>query len=151
MIQELFSNYSIDDHREKTNLEFVHHELNHSYWAKGIPFEIVKRSVENSICFNVFFHEHQVGFARVITDKSTFAYLCDVFINEQHQRKGLGKALMKFIIEHPDLQGLRRFTLGTKDAHGLYEKFGFTTPRFPERQMEIGKPGIYEQGKDMIS
>jgi ribosomal protein S18 acetylase RimI-like enzyme len=137
----------INDHSPETDLFFVHRELSVSYWAKNIPFATVKKAAENSICFNVFIDPEQVAFARVITDRSTFAYLCDVIVSEKHQRKGIGKTLMQFIMAHPDLQGLRRFTLGTKDAHGLYEKFGFTSPKFPDRLMEINKPGIYEQGE----
>ena len=137
--------FRINDHFSESDLQFAHRELSNSYWSKNIPFATVKKAAENSICFNVFIGDEQVAFARVITDKATFAYLCDVIVAEKHQRKGVGKALMQFIMDHPDLQGLRRFTLGTKDAHGLYEKFGFTPPKFPERQMEIGRPGIYEE------
>lgn len=135
----------INDHSSETDLPFVHRELSVSYWAKNIPFETVKKAAENSICFNVFIGPEQVAFARVISDRSTFAYLCDVIVSEKHQRKGIGKTLMQFIMSHPDLQGLRRFTLGTKDAHGLYEKFGFTSPKFPDRLMEINKPDIYQK------
>ena|ERR1044072_5291703 len=148
-MENVFQDYLINDEREKTDLEFVHRELSQSYWAKNIPLEIVRRGIENSVCFNIFRDKEQVGFARVITDKSTFGYLCDVIINEQHRGKGLGKALMKFIMEHPDLQGFRRFTLGTRDAHGLYEQFGFHTPKFPDRQMEISRPGLYENKKEI--
>lgn len=137
----------INDHFAESDLAFAHRELTNSYWAKNIPFGTVKKAAENSICFNVFIGSEQVAFARVITDKATFAYLCDVIVAEKHQRKGIGKALMQFIMDHPDLQGLRRFTLGTKDAHGLYEKFGFTSPKFPDRLMEINVPGIYEKRK----
>jgi GNAT superfamily N-acetyltransferase len=144
-MEELFGNYSIDDIRENADLDFVHRELAESYWAKNIPKDIVRRAIENSMCFNIFIGEEQVGFARVITDKSTFGYLCDVIITEKHRGKGLGKALMKFIMAHPDLQGFRRFTLGTKDAHSLYEQFGFHAPKAPERLMEISRPGLYEK------
>jgi ribosomal protein S18 acetylase RimI-like enzyme len=135
----------INDHSAESDLAFAHRELANSYWAKNIPFATVKKAAENSMCLNVFIKDEQVAFARVITDKTTFAYLCDVIVAEKHQRKGIGKALMQFIMDHPDLQGLRRFTLGTKDAHGLYEKFGFTVPKFPDRLMEINVPGIYEK------
>lgn len=142
-METLFGSYRINDDAGQTDLHFAHRELSQSYWSKNIPFETVARAAANSICFNVFDANEQVAFARVITDKATFAYLCDVIVNEQHRGKGIGKAMMKFIMEHPDLQGLRRFTLGTKDAHGLYEKFGFTAPPFPERQMEINRRNIY--------
>ncbi|CAN5330645.1 GNAT family N-acetyltransferase [soil metagenome] len=144
-MEQIFKIYRINDNAEESNLQFVHHELSNSYWAKNIPFETVKKSLENSICFNVFLGKEQIGFARVITDKSTFAYLCDVIIAENFQRKGIGKALMQFIMDYPELQGLRRFLLGTKDAHALYEKFGFATPEFPDRQMEIRNPDIYNK------
>jgi GNAT superfamily N-acetyltransferase len=144
-MEKVTSEFRINDHSSESDLQFVHRELSNSYWAKNIPFGTIKKAVENSICFNVFTGNEQVAFARVITDKATFAYLCDVIVAEKHQRKGIGKALMQFIMDHPDLDGLRRFTLATKDAHKLYEKFGFALPKFPERQMEISKPGIYER------
>ena len=143
-METFFSDYTINDERAKTDLDFAHRELSQSYWAKKIPFETVKCAADHSLCFNVFHHKQQVGYARVVTDKATFAYLCDVIVTESHRGKGIGKALMAFIMQHPDLQGLRRFTLGTLDAHGLYKQFGFSSPRFPDRQMEIIRPGIYE-------
>ncbi|HET6991100.1 MAG TPA: GNAT family N-acetyltransferase [Bacteroidia bacterium] len=144
-MEESFNTYRINDHFSETDLKFAHRELAQSYWAKNIPFETVKKAAENSICFNVFSGNEQVAFARVITDKTTYAYLCDVIVTETHRGKGIGKALMTFIMKHPDLQGLRRFTLGTKDAHGLYKQFGFTAPKFPERWMEINVRNIYER------
>ena len=143
-----FNNYRINDQFLQTDLKFVHAELSNSYWAKNIPFETVKKGAENSLCFNVFSGNEQIAFARVITDKTSFAYLCDVIVTESFRGKGIGKALMAFIMKHPDLQGLRRFTLGTKDAHGLYAQFGFTTPKFPERQMEINVRDIYQKKKE---
>ena len=144
-MQQNFHEYSFNHRRTKTDLEFVHHELSASYWAKDIPIEIVKRAMENSLFFNIFLKNEQVGFARVVTDKCTYGYLCDVIIHENHRAKGLGKALMNFIMQHPDLQNLRRFTLVTRDAHALYEKFGFSLTKHPERLMEIHRPGIYEK------
>jgi GNAT superfamily N-acetyltransferase len=144
-METLKGNLRINDHCNESDLHFAHRELSSSYWAKDIPFETVKKAAENSMCFNVFIGDEQVAYARVITDKTTYAYLCDVIVAQAHQRKGIGKALVEFIIAHPDLQGLRRFTLGTKDAHGLYEKFGFTAPKFPERWMEINRNGLYEK------
>lgn len=146
-MENSFGNFRINDHSAETDLEFVHRELCKSYWAENIPFAIVKKAAENSVCFNVFMEKEQVAFARVVTDKATFAYLCDVIVNENHKSKGIGKALMQFIMAHPDLQGLRRFTLATKDAHSLYEKFGFTLQKMPERQMEITRPGLYLEMK----
>ena len=144
-ITETINGYTISDDRNKTDLEFVHREIANSYWAKKIPFETLKRGIENSICFNVFKNEKQIAFARVISDQATFAYLCDVIVTETERGNGIGKMLMKFILKHPDLQGLRRFTLGTKDAHGLYEGFGFKPLSFPDRHMEINRSGLYEQ------
>jgi GNAT superfamily N-acetyltransferase len=103
----------------------IHHFLTSSYWANGIPVEVLRRSVESSFPFGVYKDNKQVGFARVITDHATFAYLADVFILEDHRGRGLGKWLMEVITEHPELQGLRRWMLATQDAHGLYRKFGF--------------------------
>lgn len=117
---------------------------NHSYWAKNIPLEIVQRSLENSLCFGLYHAETQVGFARVTTDRATFAYLADVFVLPEHRGRGLSKWLVETILAHPDLQGFRRWMLGTADAHGLYAEFGFTPLAAPERWMEIARPGIYQ-------
>ena len=97
-----------------------------SYWAKNIPRDVVEKSIANSLCFGVYHISKQIGFARLITDKATFAYLADVFIVEEYRGKGLSKWMMQVIHTHPDLQGLRRWVLGTLDAHGLYEQFGWT-------------------------
>ena len=116
-----------------------------SYWAKGIPQEVVDRSIENSLCFGVYAGQEQLGFARVITDFTTFAYLADVFILEGSRGKGLAVWLMEVIMGHPGLQNLRRWMLATRDAHGLYEKFGWRPLANPERIMEILDPDIYER------
>jgi len=112
-----------------------------------LPFEILEKSVHNSLVFGVYRQEKQIGFARVITDYSTFAYLADVFVLEQFRKIGLGKWLIETIINHPDLQGLQRFLLVTKDAHELYQKFGFFELNKPERFMEKWHPNIYKQSK----
>ena len=118
-----------------------------SYWSKGITPERLKRAIDNSICFGIYQHQQQAGFARVITDKATFAYICDVFILADHRRSGLSKWLMQTIIQHPELQGLRRWSLATLDAHGLYAQFGFTELSRPERWMEIHAPyHLQDQG-----
>jgi GNAT superfamily N-acetyltransferase len=116
-----------------------------SYWAKGIPQEVVDRSIENSLCFGVYAGQEQLGFARVITDFTTFAYLADVFILEGSRGKGLAVWLMEVIMGHPGLQNLRRWMLATRDAHGLYEKFGWRPLANPERIMEILDPDTYER------
>ncbi len=110
---------------------------NRSYWAKGRSMETVRRSIQNSLCFGLYLQEgKQVGFARVVTDYAVFAWLMDVFILEEYRKKGLGKMLMKYIMEFPALQGLRRWGLGTEDAHGLYKQFGFTPLEKPQNIME---------------
>jgi len=106
----------------------MHAYLSRAYWSEGIPRHVIVKSVEGSICFGIFDGSRQIGLARVITDKATFAYLCDVYVLEEYRGQGLSKWLMEAVRSHPDLQNLRRFVLVTRDAHGLYEKFGFTRP-----------------------
>jgi N-acetylglutamate synthase-like GNAT family acetyltransferase len=127
------------------DITLIHQFLSRSYWSEGIPREIVERSIENSLCFGVFEKSEQVGFARVITDRATFAYLADVFILESHRGRGLGKLLMECISKHPQLQQLRRWMLATRDAHGLYAKFGFKPLARPERFMELHQPDVYKK------
>ena len=114
--------------------------LARSYWAQNRPRDIIERSIKHSLCFGLFDHDKQIGFARMITDFSTFAYLCDVFVDESYRGRGLGKWLMSAIMSHPDLQDLWRWCLSTMDAHGLYRQYGFTELKMPERWMEIFKP-----------
>lgn len=131
-------NYNISDDKTKLQIEVIYQYLSEeAYWCKGIPMEVVQRSIEGSMCFGVYFKNEQVGFARLITDKATFGYLADVFILEPHRGKGLSKAMMAFILAHPELQGLRRWMLITGDAHGLYKQFGFKLAVHPERIMEL--------------
>jgi len=139
--------YSISTDKSKIDIDVVHGYLSQSYWAEEIPKETVKRSIENSLCFGVYKQEKQIGFARVISDCATFAYLADVFILEEERGKGLSKWLMEIIIKHPQLQDLRRFTLATRDAHGLYEQFGFTLFDKPERWMQRHNPEIYRKSE----
>ncbi len=116
-----------------------------AYWSKGLPRDAFDRSIENSVCFGVYLENGgQVAFARVITDKATFAYLGDVFVTPAHRGKGLSKQLMKAIDAHPDLQGLRRFMLATADAHDLYKQFGFTSLSAPDRMMERHNKTVYQ-------
>ncbi len=142
---DLPEGYSILLDRRKMDIEMIHGFLSKSYWAKDIPVEIVKKSIENSLCFGVFYKERQVGFARVISDYATFAYLGDVFILEEHRGKGLSKMLLEEVFTHPQLQDLRRFCLGTRDAHKMYEQFGFYVIKKPEFWMEIKKENIYSR------
>ncbi|MBT1699445.1 GNAT family N-acetyltransferase [Fulvivirgaceae bacterium PWU4] len=128
------------------DLPYIHAFLSErSYWAIGVPLEIVKRSVENSISIGIYENKKQVGFARVVTDLATFGYLADVFIDEAYRGKGLSKALVAFIFSFEELKFLRRFILATKDAHSLYAKYGFNPLKSPERFMEIARPDIYKQ------
>lgn len=128
----------------KLDVDRIHAFLTGSYWAEGVSREIVARSIENSIPFGVYATGEQVGFARVISDRASYAYLADVYIEENHRGKGLSKLLMRAVMDHPELQGLRRWLLGTRDAHGLYRQFGFTELQRPERWMEKALPALYQ-------
>jgi len=138
------NDYLISTDKSKIDLDMVHHFLSASYWAENIPKPVVQRSIENSLCFGVYHQQDQIGFARVISDLATFAYLGDVFILPMYRNRGLAKWLMQVISEHPQLQGLRRFTLATRDAHGLYAQFGFTPFDKPERWMQKHDPAVYK-------
>lgn len=121
----------------KLDLDLIHNYLSEdSYWAKGRSIETVKRSIVNSLCFGIYENDEQIGFARVVTDYAVFAWLLDVFILDTYQGKGYGKNLLSYIMAHPELQGLQRWGLGTNDAHGLYNKFGFEALDHPEFMME---------------
>ena len=135
--------YEISTDPARVDISMVHDFLTNSYWAKGIPLETVRRSIENSITFGIYHSQKQVGFARIISDQATFAYLADVFILPAYRGRGLSRWLMECIIAHPDLQALRRWMLATKDAHGLYAKFGFTPIKTPDSWMEIHRPDVY--------
>jgi GNAT superfamily N-acetyltransferase len=137
--------FVISTDKSRLDRALIQDFLSRSYWAKGIPREIVDRSIENSLCFGLYHGEKQVGFARVITDFATFAYLADVFVVEDSRAEGLGMRLMNVVMEHPSLKNLRRWMLVTRDAHGLYQKFGWRSLTNPERTMEIVDPDIYER------
>ena len=129
--------FIVSTDRKRLNIPLIHDFLcNHSYWAKGRSLERVIRSVENSLCFGAYLNEEQIGFARVLTDHTVFAWIMDVFILEQFRWQGYGKKLMKTIMEYPDLQDIRRWGLGTQDAHGLYSRFGFNSISNPENFMQ---------------
>jgi GNAT superfamily N-acetyltransferase len=135
------ADYFISSDFERMDFEAVHALLTRSHWSPGVARQTVERAAANSMCFGIFHQQAgQIAFARVITDKTTFAYLADVFVLESHRGKGLSKWLVQTIQEHPDLQGLRRFLLHTRDAHGLYSQFGFTPIASPARLMEIAMP-----------
>lgn len=142
--------FTISTDRSKLDREAIHEFLAGSYWASGIPREIVDRSIEGALCFGLFENGRQIGFARVITDAATFAYLADVYVLESHRGRGLATWLMESILAHPELQGLRRWMLVTRDAQGLYRKVGFRELAHPERIMEMAFPGIYEGHREVI-
>lgn len=125
--------------------EEVHAYLTRSYWAEGIPFEVVRKSMEHALCFGIFHHGRQVAFARVISDEATFAYLADVYVLEEYRGRGLATWMLDAVMADPRLQGLRRFTLATRDAHGLYARYGFRPPELPQSLMEIRRQGLYKQ------
>ncbi len=128
--------------KSKIDVPFVHQYLSKtSYWAKGRTYRAVKESIENSLCFSALLNEVQIGFARVVTDKGTFAYIADLFIDEKYQRNGYGRRLMETIMAHPDLQSVERWMLLTKDAHKLYKKYGFRKTKKAKWVMEY-LPGI---------
>jgi len=134
--------------RARLDLDVIHEFLTNCYWAKGIPRDVVQRSIEHSLCFGVYDGSGvQVGFARVVSDFATVAYIGDVFVLESHCGCGLGRWLIDCIMQHPALQGLRRWILLTRDAHGLYEQFGFTPVKSPERYMELHRADVYETRK----
>lgn len=130
----------------RLDIPMIHRFLStESYWAKDVPFATIERAIAHSLCFGLYNGTTQVGFARVVSDTATFAYVSDVFILPSHQGQGLGTWLITCIRQHPDLQGLRRWTLATRDAHGLYQRVGFEPLRAPERWMEIWHPHIYSE------
>ena len=139
--------YEISSDPSRLQLDAVHAYLSRSYWSPGVPREVVERAAANSLCFGIYHGESQVGFARVITDQATFAYLADVYVLEPHRGQGLSKRLVEHIQAHPGLQGLRRFMLATADAHGLYAQFGFRPLAKPQRMMEIHDPDPYGAGR----
>jgi GNAT superfamily N-acetyltransferase len=133
----------VDTDPRRLDVALIHGFLTRSYWAHGIPLDVVRRSLEGSLCFGLYEGDRQVGFARVVSDRATFAYLADVFVVESHRGRGLAKVLMEAIFAHPQLLGLRRWLLATRDAHGLYARCGFTPLAAPERFMERHDAGVY--------
>jgi GNAT superfamily N-acetyltransferase len=135
--------YRISDDPADVNVDVVHEFLAASYWARGIPRDTVVRSIRHSLPFSLRLADRQVGFARVVTDRATFAYLADVFVAEDHRGRGLARWLVSTVLGHPDLQGLRRWLLATRDAHALYARLGFRTVVDPSILMTIHDPDIY--------
>lgn len=131
------SGYTVSTDKTRLDISLIHRFLStESYWAPNIPLGTVERAIRNSLCFGLYLNEEQVGFARVITDEATFAYMADVFIVAGHRGQGLSKQLMQTISDYPTLQGLRRWVLATRDAHNLYEQFGFTALDNPDIFMQ---------------
>jgi GNAT superfamily N-acetyltransferase len=144
MIEAAEQEFEISTNRSRLDIAMIHQYLsNESYWAQNRTLEQTKTAIKNSICFGVYLGDKQIGFARVVSDKATFAYIGDVFILDELRGRGLSKMLMRAMLEHPELQGLRRWVLATRDAHGLYEQFGFTTLKFPDRWMELPATDAY--------
>ena len=136
--------FTISTDKRRLDLAVIHKFLSEdSYWARERSLELTKTAIENSICFGIYHGDQQIGFARVVSYKSTFAYLGDVFVTSEYRGRGLSKWLMQVIVDHPELQGLRRWILATLDAHGLYSQFEFAGLRHPERWMEKTAPNAY--------
>lgn len=143
-MSSLLPNFQISTDRTSLDVPLIYRFLSEqSTWAVGIPRAVVERAIDNSLCFGGYVDGRQVAFARVITDFATFANLVDVFVLPEYRGRGYGRQVMEAVIAHPSLQGLRRFTLATGDAHGLYAQFGFTAPQKPESLMERYFPNIY--------
>lgn len=136
--------FRLSTNREEVDVKAVHAFLTSCYWAEGIPFETVKRAIDNSVCFSIFHGKDQVAFTRVISDRATFAYVCDVYVLEPHRKKGLSKRMVEAMMSHPELQGLKRWVLVTKDAHTLYTPAGFKALAAPEFYLEINRMGLYK-------
>lgn len=139
--------FTISTDPARLDVDAIHAFLTTSYWAEGIPRETVERSLRGSLCFGLYEEERQAGLARVVTDRATFAYLCDVYVLPELRGQGLGTWLMEQVMAHPNLQGLRRFSLVTRDAHEVYRPFGFAEIQNPTGHMEIVRPGIYKAAR----
>ena len=135
--------YEISTDKSRLNVELIFGFLHSSYWAQNIPRNVVEKCVRHSLCFGAFCDTRQIGFGRVITDFATFAYIADVFVVPEHRGRGVSKLLLRAILEHPELQGLRRILLATQDAHGLYAQFGFQPLANPDHYMTIHHPDVY--------
>jgi GNAT superfamily N-acetyltransferase len=140
------TSYTFSDDPARLDLAAIHAYLRRAYWSEQIPFEILERAIRGSLCIGAYDASGaQVGLVRLISDYATFCYVCDVYVLEEHRGRGLSKRMMAMAIEHPRLQGLRRWNLVTHDAHALYRQFGFTPPAHPERHMERVVPDIYKR------
>lgn len=144
LLENIVNGFLFSTDKEKLNVPYIHAFLSQrSYWAKGIPLNTVRRSIENSLSVGIYDRDKQIGFARVITDYATFAYLADVFVDEAYRGNGISKNLMSFVLSVGELKNLRRILLGTRDAHGLYARYGFKALHAPDRFMEVHHPNVY--------
>ena len=140
--------YFISTDKKLIDFDVVHGYLSRSYWSENIPMDIVKNAAKHSVTFGIYLKPNQqIGYARVVTDQATFGYLADVFVLEEFRGNGLSKFLMECIMSIPEFKNLRTWLLATKDAHELYKKFGFNSPKFPDRIMQISRPDIYKEMK----
>lgn len=137
--------YEISSDPSRLDTRAIHAFLSATYWSPGVPLSVVERSVRNSVCVGAYQGTSQIGFARMVTDKATFAYLADVYVLEEHRGRGISTRMMETLMQLPELQGLRRMMLATRDAHGLYERFGFKPLAAPARFMERHDPSAYAQ------
>jgi GNAT superfamily N-acetyltransferase len=142
---QLLDGIDISTDASRLDLDVLHAFLKEAYWSPGLPRAVLQRALDNSLCFGAYEGGRQVGFARVVTDRATFAWVCDVFVVPSHRGRGIASALMAALKAHPHLQGLRRWSLATRDAHALYRRHGFTPVARPERLMEILNPDVYRQ------
>lgn len=141
------SAYEITTDPSRFDVDAIHAFLSASYWSPEVPKAVVERAIAHSLCFGVLMGDRQVGFARVVTDRATFAYLADVYILEAHRGQGIAKRLITAVMQHPDLQGLRRMLLATRDAHTLYAQYGFAALAAPDRMMEVHRPDVYRSSE----
>jgi GNAT superfamily N-acetyltransferase len=142
--------FEVSDDAARLDLSTIHRFISQeSYWAQGISQGVLARAIAHSLCFGLYQGPRQVGFARVVTDRATYGYLCDVFVDRDHRGAGLGKWLVACVLEHPDLQGLRRIALMTRDAHDLYRPFGFQALPEPTRYLEIHRPEVYKPREEV--
>ncbi len=145
-LERKHQDYTLSDAPARLDLDAIPGFLSRSYWSPGIPRATVARAIANSLCFGVYLGTTQVGFARLVTDRATFAYLADVYVLEPHRGRGLSRALMELVMSHPEVQGLRRWLLATRDAHGLYRKFGFVDLANPAMFLTRHDPDVYQRG-----
>jgi GNAT superfamily N-acetyltransferase len=145
-LNQTIGSYTISDDPTRLDLPAIHAYLRQAYWSEDIPYDVIARAVQGSLCIGAYDSEGaQIGLARFISDYATFCYVCDVYVLEHHRGQGLSKAMLKMALEHPRLQGLRRWNLVTRDAHGLYRQFGFNSIAHPDRYMERHSPDIYKR------